>query len=117
MPKQHHPVVPAVVSTLQRPWVSCYAVWGTAGDSNTAGIEDAGGRLCSGLAATYLEVCTDEQLVLDDAMADRACAAAALRSVLAFSPGAKVIYPHSSIYLSSLQRVAYLVSVCLSVFM
>ena len=57
------------------------------------------GHLCSGLAATYLEVCTDEQLALDDAMADRACAAAALRCVLAFFRGAKVHYSHNSILL------------------
>lgn len=69
-----------------------------AGDSNTAGVEDVGGHLFSGLAATYLEVCTDEQLMLDDAVADRACAAAALRSVLAFSPGAKVTCFHSNMF-------------------
>ena len=64
-------------------------------DSSTAGVADVCGHLCSGLAATYLEVCTDEQLVLHDAMADRACAAAALRCVLAFCPGAKVHYSYT----------------------
>ena len=59
-------------------------------DSSTTGPQYVCDHLCSGLAATYLEVCTDEQLVLDDAMADTACAAAALRCVLAFLPGAKV---------------------------
>lgn len=68
-------------------------------DSSTAGNEDVCGHLCSGLAATYLEVCTDEQLVLEDAMADRACAAAALRCVLAFLPGAKVHHSRTSILL------------------
>ncbi|DBA67372.1 TPA: hypothetical protein ACH3X2_001663 [Trebouxia sp. C0005] len=52
--------------------------------------ESVGSSLCSGLAATYLELCTDGQLVLDDAIADRACAAAALRCLLAFSQDAKV---------------------------
>ncbi len=56
-----------------------------------------GSCLCSGLAATYLELCTDGQLVLDDAIADRACAAAPLRCLLAFSQDAKVSHPLSSI--------------------
>ncbi|DBB03962.1 TPA: hypothetical protein ACH3X1_013032 [Trebouxia sp. C0004] len=57
------------------------------GDAGTE--ESVGSCLCSGLAATYLELCTDGQLVLDDAIADRACAAAALRCLLAFSQDAK----------------------------
>ena len=56
-----------------------------------------GSCLCSGLAATYLELCTDGQLILDDAIADRACAAAALRCLLAFSQDAKVSNPLSSL--------------------
>lgn len=58
--------------------------------------EDVGGRLCSGLAATYLELCTDDQLVSEDAMADRACVAAALRCVLAFLSSSKVSPAHST---------------------
>jgi len=37
-----------------------------------------------------LELCSDGQLVADHVIADRACAAAALRCLLAFSCGAKV---------------------------
>lgn len=59
--------------------------------------ESVGSSLCSGLAATYLELCTDGQLVLDDAIADRACAAAALRCLLAFSQDAKVSIPMPSL--------------------
>ena len=58
--------------------------------NSTAGVADVCGHLCSGLTATYLEVCTDGQPVSNDAMADRVCAAAGLRCVLAFFPGAKV---------------------------
>lgn len=61
-----------------------------AAGGSTADAEGACGQLCSGLAATYLEVCTDQQLVLENAQADRASAAAALRCVLAFFPAAKV---------------------------
>ncbi|KAL0055596.1 hypothetical protein WJX82_002269 [Trebouxia sp. C0006] len=57
------------------------------GDAGTG--ESVGSCLCSGLAATYLELCTDGQLVLGDAIADRACAAAPLRCLLAFSQDAK----------------------------
>ncbi len=65
------------------------------GDAGTE--ESVGSCLCSGLAATYLELCTDGQLILDDAIADRACAAAALRCLLAFSPDAKVPSPLPSL--------------------
>ncbi len=69
------------------------------GDASQKGTEESvGGCLCSGLAATYLELCTDGQLILDDAIADRACAAAALRCLLAFSQDAKVSNPMPSLW-------------------
>ena len=60
-------------------------------DSDLGEQETVGSCLCSGLAATFLEVCSDGQLVLQDATADRAAAAAALRCLLAFSPDGKVL--------------------------